>query len=533
MSDFWLDWDGRRLAWNGEIVKSQCDEVELCVDDVVFERLTVVAARTERDFPVSPSGNDEMEFSLRSTKGTVICARWRVIHGRAATAGTNQWEGTARPMRALPVSSLSASVQTRDIAIVVPIYNSPALVQRCIESVLRWTQGKARLILLNDASTDPGIAKLLAEYKHRDGVTIHHNPSNLGYTRTTNLGIEIAGNADVVFLNSDTEVGPRWLESLRFIAYSKENIGTVTAVSDNAGAFSVPELEKFCPIPSHWTLPMAQRALLQNMNGCLAELPTGNGFCMFVKRAMLDRAGVLDADAFPSGYGEENDLCQRAEQAGFSHLIAGSILVRHARSASFGDERRAALGVQGMAVLRTRYPDYEAKVGAALHSFERRMLDYRVRRMYADRDGMYAAMPPRPRVLVTTQIPILAGALNSNYELCFFHSDDNGVLKLTRHTENAQSITETYSDVIDMLARNAIELMHICTETHPALRRAATALGIAIADSSGDEEFQSLFRSAREDRSESNVEELTVYCMKLYDRCTQEGASFGNSGNNQ
>ena len=201
-----------------------------------------------------------------------------------------------------------------------------------------------------------------------------------------------------MLLNSDTQVGPRWLDRFRAIAYADDAIGTVTAVSDNAGAFSVPELEQFCPIPSAWTLEQTQRALLQRTACPHPQLPTGNGFCMYIKRAMLDAVGALDADAFPFGYGEENDLCQRAERAGFRHVIAGDVLVAHARSASFGDARRAALGAQGMAVLRQRYPDYEEKIGATLFSFDRRVLDYRVRRIYADSDGFHTQ--PQPRALV-------------------------------------------------------------------------------------------------------------------------------------
>jgi hypothetical protein len=60
-----------------------------------------------------------------------------------------------------------------------------------------------------------------------------------------------------------------------------------------------------------------------------------------------------------------------------------------------------------MAVLRQRYPDYEDKVGATLFSFDRRVLDYRVRRIYADSDGFYASRPPQPRVLnIGSDVPI-------------------------------------------------------------------------------------------------------------------------------
>ncbi len=321
--------------------------------------------------------------------------------GEPAQPGVDVWSGEARALQALADLPLPAPETLRaapPVAIVVPIHNSPQCVRRCIAALLRHTPVARRKILIDDASSDPAIAEILREFARRPDILIRKNEKNLGYTASCNLGIELAGSADVVLLNADTQVGPRWLERLRLTAYSDACVGTVTAVSDNAGAFSVPELERFCPIPERWTLEQAQRALLQHGAGCLPQLPTGNGFCMYVKREVLDRVGALDVAAFPSGYGEENDLCQRAEQAGFRHVIAGDVFVQHQRSASFGEERRATLGAQGMAVLRERYPDYEAKVGATLWSFERRVLDWRVRRLYAGTDGHYATHPPRPRV---------------------------------------------------------------------------------------------------------------------------------------
>lgn len=391
----WLGWDGRVLRLHADAACA------LHLDGMLFE--PVAAGEFAREFAFSPGGGDELEFTLRDADGHDPAPSWRVRFGEAAQPGADAWPGAARALRPLADLPLAAPEILRRAplaAVVVPIYNSPQCVQRCIAALLRHTHPARRKILIDDASTDPAIAGILREFARRPDVLIRHNEKNLGYTASCNLGIELAGRADVVLLNSDTQVGPRWLDRLRLTAYSDAGIGTVTAVSDNAGAFSVPELEAYCPIPGRWTLEQTQRALLQQCGGCLPQLPTGNGFCMYVKRELFDRVGRLDVAAFPAGYGEENDLCQRAEHAGFRHVIAGDVLVQHERSASFGDKRRAALGAQGMKVLRERYPDYESNVGATLWSFERRVLDWRVRRLYAGSDGHYAIQSPRPRVAV-------------------------------------------------------------------------------------------------------------------------------------
>jgi len=496
----WRDWDGRRLVWDRGDAEGA---LELCIDGVTFARFPATApARGECVFEYAPSGCAEMEFTLRHPGAAPLAAPWRVVFDRAAPPGVDQWQGPLHAMRSLASPPLPQPGVV-PVSIVVPIYNAPQLVGRCIDSVLRYTRAPARLILIDDASPDPDVSTLLQRYLGDARIVVQRNGHNAGYTRSTNLGIELAARDDVVLLNSDTEVGPGWLDALRAIACADAQVGTVTAVSDNAGAFSVPELEQYCPIPAQWSLPQTQRAMLHNMHGCLPELPTGNGFCMYVKRALLDRVGVLDAAAFPAGYGEENDLCQRAERVGYRHLIAGNVLVRHARSASFGDERRAALGAQGMAVLRERYPDYEAKVGATLWSFARRVLDYRVRRLYADHDHRYAALPPRPRLSLAGEAAAFAPALRGAFD--------------------CRTLTHGANDAVvlrALLIEHAIEFVHTHGIDAGPLREAVHGSGIALIDSTPDAALSPAKAASLP------LPQILAYCTQLYRAAWCEGAAF-------
>ena len=503
----WQSWDGRNLRWQLAADTLRCKEVELWLDGVLFTRAPA-ALNGEYAFDVAPAGHARMEFSLRSGGNEVIAPAWRVLHGQAALPGADQWNGDCRglqPMPDAPLPTVEICAQVPALSIIVPIHNSAHIVQRCIESVLRWSSGNTRLILIDDASDDTAIAPLLERYASRARITVSRNAQNLGYTRTCNLGIAAAGSDDILLLNADTEVGPRWLQRLRLTAYAGDDIGTVTAVSDNAGAFSVPELEQYCPIPSLWTLEQTQRALLQQTVGCLPQLPSGNGFCMYIKRAMLDRVGVLDADAFASGYGEENDLCQRGEQAGFRHVIAADVLVRHVRSASFGEARRRSLGVQGMAVLRQRYPDYEEKVGAALWSFARRVLDYRVRRIYAEARSERAA-PPRPRVLIVADradaTEQIAARIPADYEALLLYVNEGG-WQLLQQTLSGMIELDTCAtgndcgqQVRQWLVRYAIELVHALNPLPLDLSSAAASVGIGVIGPSDDPDIQRMYRDA-------------------------------------
>ncbi len=390
----------REGSWSGHALSMQFDAslagsiIAIDLDGEFF-----ASTRADADgnatfaFAFSPSGAATASVTPRHDRhGGALTEKPLAI--RFGTAGFAT-EHAPRELQPIGRNATDVDVAAVDVAIVVPVYDAPALVERCIESLLAHTTGRARLILIDDASRDPAIAPLLARYASRAGVAVLSNAENRGFTATANRGIAQAGRADVVLLNADAEVGSNWLTGLRRAAACGADVATVTAVSDNAGAFSVPELEHENPWPSRWSFEHAARALWHDAGTAYPELPTGNGFCMYIRRAVLDEVGALDEAAFPHGYGEENDFCQRASAQGYRHLIAGNVYVRHERSASFGHERRAKLGEAGMAVLRERWPNYERDVGATLFSFERRVLDWRVRRIFAGAD----AHLPRLRVL--------------------------------------------------------------------------------------------------------------------------------------
>lgn len=395
LRNFQASWNGRELEMRGS---GGC-HLEVRLDGSRLVDLHADAdGQALLELAYSPSGRALLTFQIKVLDGSIEpeTHAFSIEIGKPGILpGSSQPTMAAEPA---PIGcNLPAAAQPMqaEVAIIIPVYNAAEAVKRCLDSVLANSSGHCRLIVIDDASTEPAIAPLLAGYHGIAGVEILSNPVNLGFTATVNRGMSLAGRADVVLLNADTEVASQWLTGLRHAVSSSSNIATATAVSDNAGAFSVPELERENPMPPGWTFAQTARAHWQTAGHVYPILPTGNGFCMYIRRSVLDQVGLFDVEAFPQGYGEENDFCQRACAGGYRHVIAGNVLVRHARSLSFGSERRAALGQAGMQVLRERWPDYEADVGRQLFSFERRVLDWRVRRIHA----LAAEHVPRPRLL--------------------------------------------------------------------------------------------------------------------------------------
>src|SRR5205814_4192974 len=70
-------------------------------------------------------------------------------------------------------------------------------------------------------------------------------------------------------------------------------------------------------------------------------LPTGVGFCLYIRRALVDDIGLFDARRFGGGYGEENDFCMRALARGWLHVADDATFVHHTGHRSFGASRAA------------------------------------------------------------------------------------------------------------------------------------------------------------------------------------------------
>ncbi len=245
----------------------------------------------------------------------------------------------------------------RRLLIIMPVYRGVAVTRGCIASVLAHRNvARDHLLLINDASPERDMAPMLAEFAGEPNLTLLHNAENLGFVRTVNRGLALADGADTLLLNADTRMFAGGLEELLRIADSKPDIGTVTAISNNATIFSYPhpDLRQAALEDIGWA-ELAACALAENA-GVSVDVPTGHGFCMFIKNEVMQRIGLLD-EAFGRGYGEENDFCARAAVLGYRHVAAGGVLVEHQESVSFEQEKASLLALN-LPRLNTLYPEY-------------------------------------------------------------------------------------------------------------------------------------------------------------------------------
>jgi|GEM_PF-3744127 Predicted glycosyltransferases len=264
------------------------------------------------------------------------------------------------------VGALEATVSEQSeeiiVDVVVPVYGGLEETQECIESALATLPHWAQLVVINDASPEPELTQWLRERAETARFKLLENEQNLGFVATVNRGMKLNPKRDVLLLNSDVEVANDWLERIREAAYSRSRVGSITPFSNNATICSFPN---FCE-DNELFMGMNVQQLDDQFStygreNNLVEVPTGVGFCMYIRRDCLNEVGYFDVETFGRGYGEENDWCQRAAKAGWPNFHQLNVFVYHKGGVSFAGEQNPRK-TRALELLNELHPNYTKDV---------------------------------------------------------------------------------------------------------------------------------------------------------------------------
>lgn len=213
-------------------------------------------------------------------------------------------------------------------SIVIISYNTLEYTKLCIEGIRQLTPaGSYELIVVDNASRDGSVQWL----RQQQDVRLIENQVNKGFPAGCNQGMaEAEAGNDILLLNSDTVVTPRWLKNMQQALYSSENIGAVSCVTNCC---------------SNWQQIAAEYDNLDEMllfadkhnisNPAKWERrPKLVGFCYLIKNAAFCRVGFLDEQFTPGNY-EDDDYSLRMTLAGYQLVLCRDTFIHHYGSASF------------------------------------------------------------------------------------------------------------------------------------------------------------------------------------------------------
>jgi GT2 family glycosyltransferase len=204
-----------------------------------------------------------------------------------------------------------------EVAIIVLNWNGGDDTLACLESLARLDYPAFKVVVVDNGSSDDSV---LAVRERFPKVTLIENGENLGYTGGNNVGFRyaLAQRVDYVLpLNNDTEVSP---DFLRFLVEAAEADAAVGVAGPTIYYHDEPQVIWSAGGAIDWRRGQTWMVgLNEPERGQFGQEPREvefvTGCALLVKRAVLERAGLLDERFF--AYYEEAEWCVRARRAGF------------------------------------------------------------------------------------------------------------------------------------------------------------------------------------------------------------------------
>jgi GT2 family glycosyltransferase len=237
-------------------------------------------------------------------------------------------------------------------------FNAPDALDACLAALDRTLPAGHPLWIVDDASTDARVPRLLAHWRTRTRLDAHLEclPHRLGPAANANAVFAAAGDADVVLLAADAVVTDGWLDAMARTAARETRIATVSPWSNGAGLASFPRPGEPNPMPDD--AEALAEAAAHLAGSTLVELPVAGSACTWVRRAALEALGGFDAATLGTVAGD--DFCRRAAAMGWRNVLCEGAFV--ARTG----EGTAAVGRDELPRLLARWPDYHEQVARFL-----------------------------------------------------------------------------------------------------------------------------------------------------------------------
>lgn len=274
------------------------------------------------------------------------------------------------------------------VDVIVPVYRGAETTRRCLEALLGApNRTPVEVIVVNDASPDPEIARYVRELAQHRRITLVEQPTQQGFAAAINRAVALHRERDVVVLHSDAEVANDWLDRLSAHALARD-AGAIVPVTSSAGTGTYPLPQADNPLPADHTVATLDALFSRANDGESAGVPSVEGPCVYVRRECLAAVGSFDGAPLGSDYAVLTDFSLRAAGAGFRHFLAGDVFVGHAAHASFG-AHAAGLRDRALHALDRLYPGYATRRAEVLENDPVRPFARRV-------DLLRLAESPRP-----------------------------------------------------------------------------------------------------------------------------------------
>jgi GT2 family glycosyltransferase len=214
------------------------------------------------------------------------------------------------------------SQQSLTFSIVIPTYNRPDRLEKCLQSMtqLDYPRDRFEVIVVDDGSAQPMESVAVPFQSHLNLTVIRQ--VNSGPAKARNTGASHAQGEYIAFTDDDCTLDRQWLRALEtcFKAHPQALVGgrTINALPDNV--FSTASQLLIDYIYSYYNAPASS-----------ANFLASNNFAM--PREQFQAVGGFDVN-FPLAAGEDREFCDRWLHHGYAIVYAPEVTIHHAHHLS-------------------------------------------------------------------------------------------------------------------------------------------------------------------------------------------------------
>lgn len=232
-----------------------------------------------------------------------------------------------------------------DLSIIIPSFNTSALLARCLASIYQSLKGSKiifEVIVVDNASSDGSQGMVRKKFPQ---VQLVCNKTNVGYSKANNQAIAKAKGEYVLLLNSDIEVQGDAIGTLLGFVRAKEKVFAGGKLFNEDGS-AQPSCGPFFSLPvvalmlfargDYWGATRSS----PDQTKCVDWV---SGACLMGRRADFIRVGLFDAGIFM--YMEDIELLFRARKMGSTTWFTPDARFIHTGAASSGDRRTPVVNI--------------------------------------------------------------------------------------------------------------------------------------------------------------------------------------------
>jgi len=193
------------------------------------------------------------------------------------------------------------------VSIIILNWNGRELTRKCLKSIKKNTDYQNYEIIVVDQGSKDGSVEMIEKYF--PNVMIIKNRKNVGFAAGNNQGFAKAKGKYFFMLSNDVMVTKGWLTNVVNVAEADKYIASIGSLEVTPDKYS------------HGNFSASDKT---------EDVETTLGAAMLIRRDVVENIGGLDAEHFSPIYGEENDWCYRARNAGYRIVRANdSVIIHH------------------------------------------------------------------------------------------------------------------------------------------------------------------------------------------------------------